>query len=354
MPPRLRSRPGAPNANGAGDGSPPTTPRDVTARPVALALARVHLRLGSLALARTELEMLEQAGELDLPGRIDLAEVRWRTGDLARASEAASIALSAGEEDPIALAIAAEAAAADGRPNEARRLATRALDRASVPVDVLFAGMPRSGVWPADPAEPPPTAATLFHHEPSPVQHLRAGDTDPAVAEARAASPDRADDAELDAAMGLWDSEGPVPRNVLPDPADELEAARAALASGSLEEGVLRLGLVLRLAPALAPAVLEASEGLTGAAANLIRGDAFRLVGLEEEASRAFAAVAWSGKRDRRGRPARAAHGRVSAATEVATNGSTPEGADPGVTREDASDDRDLDPDGSTAAETQA
>ena len=352
MPPRVRARPAASNANGAGDGATATASRVAASRPVALALARVHLRLGSLALARTELEMLEQAGELDLPGRIDLAEVRWRSGDLTGAAEAASIALSAGEEDPIALAISAEAAAADGRPNEARRFATRALDRASVPVDDLFAGMPRSGVWPADAADPPPTAATLFHHEPSPVQHLRAGDTDPAVAEARSASADRAADAERDAALGLWDSDGAsVPPNVLPDPADELDAARAALASGAIDEGVLRLGLVLRLAPALAPAVLDATQGLTGAAANLVRGDAFRLVGLEVEASRAFAAVAWSGERDRRGRPSKAVDGRASNATADATNGSTPDTTDAGSAGDEAPG---HDPDAPTGAETPA
>lgn len=348
MPPRVRAEPAASTANGAPDGSTGTASREAAARPVALALARVHLRLGSLALARTELEMLEQAGELDHPGRIDLAEVRWRSGDLTGAAEAASIALSAGEEDPIALAISAEAAAADGRPNEARRLATRALDRASVPVDVLFAGMPRSGVWPADAADPPPTAATLFHHEPSPVQHLRAGDTDPAVAQARAAPGDRADDAEHDAALGLWDSDGAsVPQDILPDPADELEAARAALASGAIDEGVLRLGLVLRLAPALAPAVLDATQGITGAAANLVRGDAFRLVGLEVEADREFAAVAWSGKRDRRGRPSKAVDRRTSKATADATNGVTPEATDSGGA---AGENPGHDPDAPTAA----
>ena len=318
-------------ATGAGDGFSERAVQEAPARPVALALARVHLRLGSLALARTELEVLERAGELDLPGRIDLAEVRWRTGDLARAVEAASVALSAGEEDPIVLAIAAEAAAADGRPNEARRFATRSLDRATVPVDVLFAGMPRSGVWPADAADPPPTPATLFHHEPSPVQHLRAGDTDPAAAGARAASPDRSNDSEHDAAIGLWDSEtASVPRNVLPDPAEELEAGRADLASGAIDEGLLRLGLVLRLTPSLAPAVLEATEGLTGPTASLIRGDAFRLIGLEEEAQRAFAAAAWSGRRDRRGRSANATQRRAPNATADATNGSTPDGAEAG------------------------
>ena len=156
----------------------PHTPR----RPADLALARVHLRLGSLALARAELEMLAGAGELDGPGRVDLAEARWRTGDLAGAGEAAMEALTVLGDEPVALVIAAEAAAALGRPSEARRLATRAMDGVGGPIDGIFAGMPRSAVWPADAAEPPPTAATLFQQDPIPAQARRAGDSDAVVA----------------------------------------------------------------------------------------------------------------------------------------------------------------------------
>ena len=104
--------------------------------------------------------------------------------------------------------------------------------------------------------------------------------------------------------FGFWDGDGSseAPGHALPDPADELDAGRAALAAGSLDEATLRFALVLRLAPALAPAVLEATDGVPGAAVNVVRGDAYRLVGLESEAQRAFAAAAWSGARDRRGR----------------------------------------------------
>jgi hypothetical protein len=269
---------------------------------VALTLARVHLRLGSLALARVELEILDRQGELDHTGQVDLAEVRWRTGDLAGAGEAAAKALSNGDEDAVALAIAAEAASADGRPNEARRLASRALERVPGPIDALFAGMPRSGVWPADAADPPPTTPTLFQQEVPVPTILRAGETDPAVAASRmTAGREPAIIADEPSSPGLWDAETtPEPPQSLPDPADELEAARAAVASGALEEGLLRFGLVLRIAPALAPAVLEATDRLTGPAVSLLRGDAYRLVGLEQEAQYAFAAAAWSGTRDRR------------------------------------------------------
>src|SRR6476661_3109975 len=54
-----------------------------------LVLARLHLRLGSLALARAELETLAGQDALDEDGLVDLAEARWRTGDIAGAGEAA-------------------------------------------------------------------------------------------------------------------------------------------------------------------------------------------------------------------------------------------------------------------------
>jgi hypothetical protein len=283
-----------------------TSTPDPPERSVALALARTHLRLGSLALARTELEILDGQGALDLAGQVDLAEVRWRTGDLVRAGEAANVALGAGEEAPMALAIAAEAAAALGRPNEARRLASRAIERAVGPIDAMFAGMPRSAVWPADAAEPPPTAGTLFHQEPGQTSNRRAGDVDPGVVAARAAAPDdrRGTTAATAMTLGFWDADrGSLASGAgLPDPGGELEAARVALRSGSNDEAALRFALALRLAPALAPAILEATDGLVGPAFHIVRGDAYRLVGLESEARRAFAAAAWSGTRDRRGR----------------------------------------------------
>ena len=119
-------------------------------RPPALRLARVHLRLGSLALARAELEALSGRALLDDDGLLDLAEARWRTGDLAGAGDAAIALVDRGREDVIALVIAAEAIAAAGRPTEARRLANRAIEATGEPLDALFAGMPRSAIWPVE------------------------------------------------------------------------------------------------------------------------------------------------------------------------------------------------------------
>lgn len=290
-------------------------------RSSSLALARLHLRLGSLALARAELEILAGEGALDGLGQVDLAEARWRSGDLAAAGLAATAALEAGADGAMVLAIAAEAAAALGRPNEARRLATRALEHVGGPVDSLFAGMPRSGVWPSDADEPPPTAGTLFHHEPPSTISLRAGDTDPGVVASRASAgngrmaaaaaetalPDTAGSPGAPGAPagpGFWDADAGdgATQADLPDPALELDAGRAALLAGSIDEAVLRMGLALRLAPALAPAILEATDGVAGPSINVIRGDAYRQVGLETEAKRAYAAAAWSGSRDRRNR----------------------------------------------------
>ena len=178
-----------------------------------------------------------------------------------------------------------------------------------------------SAVWPADAAEPPPTTATLFQQEPIAAPARRAGDGDSLVAStlrAQAIDPATSGPPPRSALTpGFWDVEGgaePVAPE-LPDPAEELDAAARALAAGELDEAALRFALTLRLAPALAPAVIEATEGTlgTGGAAgsgpagpalSVVRGDAFRLVGLELEARRAYAMAAWSGARDRRRRAA--------------------------------------------------
>ena len=320
-----------------------------------LVLAHVHLRTGALALARTELEMLAGAGTLDGPGWVDLAEVRWRTGDLAGAGEAATAALNRAGDEPVALVVAAEAAAAFGRPNEARRLAMLAMDGLGATVDAVFAGMPRSAVWPADAAEPPPTPATLFQQDPITQPVRRAGDSDALVTTAlRGQAGDHPTSAALSrspATPGFWDVDAGVePASPdLPDPAEELDAAAHALGAGRLDEAALRFALTLRLAPALAPAVLEATDtvarmgsaagpGPAGPALSVVRGDAFRLVGLETEARRAYAMAAWSGARDRRrGRLDRPEAAAVETAPAVTPAGASsteapPDGAAPSDT----------------------
>src|SRR5688500_10416626 len=178
-----------------------------------LALARLHLRLGSLALARAELETLAGRDALDQEGLVDLAEARWRTGDIAGAGEAAAAALDDEDGPLLALVVAAEAAAARGRPTEARRLADRAMEVAAGSIDGLFAGMPRAGVWPPDAAAPPPSPTPRFdpprrvssvvHRHPRPHEGTAAATPAP---DAPGATPD-GPGGETDAAtIGLWEA----------------------------------------------------------------------------------------------------------------------------------------------------
>ena len=69
-----------------------------------------------------------------------------------------------------------------------------------------------------------------------------------------------------------------------------------------MDEAGFRFGLALRLAPALAPAVLEATEGARAANLMVVRGDAYRLAGHEPEARQAYAIAANGGLPERRSR----------------------------------------------------
>ncbi|HYN70582.1 MAG TPA: hypothetical protein VEX41_10280, partial [Candidatus Eisenbacteria bacterium] len=52
-------------------------------------LARIHLRLGMLSIARAELEDLERRAALGRRDQAVLAEARWRTGEAGGAAAAA-------------------------------------------------------------------------------------------------------------------------------------------------------------------------------------------------------------------------------------------------------------------------
>ena len=317
-------------------------PLDAPQRPADLVLARVHLRLGSLALARAELESLAGRDALDVEGLVDLAEVRWRTGDIAGAGEAAVAALDDEEGPLVALVVAAEAAAARGRPTEARRIAAKAMTTAGDTLDLIFAGMPRASAWPPDPLAPPPSATTLFDlprggpgtarrggrgtgatgadvAEPASSSSARTGgpttrvpgpgratpDTDPEAGFPSAGSADEptldlwaATTAETDDGIGLTadvaaEAEAQAEADLAaaveePDPLEELDRGRAALDGGRPDEAALRLGIVLRLAPSLAPAVLDVVVDRPEPLLAMIRGDAYRLVGREIDARRSF------------------------------------------------------------------
>ena len=267
-------------------------------------LARIHLRTGLHALARAELETLAGRGALDAPALVDLAEVRWRTGDLVGAGDAARACLEAGLTDAVVLCVAAEAAASVGRTNDARELAARALAAEPDRVDELFAGQPRSPVWPAPrvPAPPagPPPAVRPSHVRgipmipPLPVQPTTgaAGEAPriaipvgTAAAGVPEAAPALAGSARADAGR-----EGPASAAV------DLVDVQALVARGEIAGIAVRLELVLREQPILAPAVLSVADdalrvGPTAhecASLHLVRADAYRLMGRETQGREAF------------------------------------------------------------------
>lgn len=260
-----------------GPGVPGAGPPPGDGRPTRLRMAGLHLRTGSLSLARAELEAMAGQGVLDGQALVDLAEVRWRTGDLAGAGEAADALLGTGSEAPLALLIAAEAVAAAGRPAEARRLAGRALAAIDGPLDPVFAGMHRSLIWPSD-GDPARASSTDAAGEERPEGGLPEGG-EPIAARL----PAHASDLERPLA--------PAPA---PGPASTAAASAYAGGRGALEAGdgvtaAIRLAVALRLDPGFAQGVLDAvGEDAVDPPLALVAGDALRLLGRETEALAAF------------------------------------------------------------------
>jgi hypothetical protein len=307
----------------------PETPHDATStaatgpppRPVDLRLAALHLRTGSYALARAELETMAGNGTLDDDGLLDLAEVRWRTGDLPGAGEAAAAFLTSGRDSVLGLVIAAEATAALGRPGEARRLAGRAMEAADGPLEPIFAGMSRSPIWPQDPADAAEPAGRFFADEggrptgraagvaAGPTAgatngrpggtNVRPGATEQAARPLGEASEGSSEVPGEALPASLWDAHlhgahahAALPPPDMPNGPTVLDAARRAIEAGDHEAAAVQLALVLRVSPGLAPAVLDVAGSTAGAGLDLIRGDAYRLVGHEAEAQRAYASAA--------------------------------------------------------------
>lgn len=239
-----------------------------------LRLARLHLRLGQLTLARAELEDLAGRDALGADGLGPLAEARWRTGDGDAAIEAATAHLAGGGTDEVAICIAAEGAAAAGDLDGARGLMHRLGPPDPGRVDELFAGMPQRASWPAGPAGPA-EAEPRGGPIPGP-RDVLAATQDPAAAPVAGSAPRPERDRR--------------PR-IAVDPAAELRRARSELEARP-ERALVRLALVLRLDPTLAPAVLDAIALRREPEALLIRGDAQRLLGRHLEAEAAFDAAA--------------------------------------------------------------
>jgi tetratricopeptide (TPR) repeat protein len=263
-----------------------------------LVMARVHLRLGSLGLARAELETLAGRDLLDDEAIRDLAEARWRTGDVTGAGEAAAAYLESQPDDILALVIAAEAQADLGRPGEARRLAGLALDRAAGSLDPIFAGMPRSQVWPVDPGAAAMPAGVLFddlHPGPLPTAATGNGAVSGAWSDAEAGVHEPLDPgvpAVIVGGRSLWGDDEPMLAAAALDPTALFHAGRVALESGRVQDAATALILALRAAPGLAPTVLDLLAGRGEAILILVRGDAQRIVGREAEALRDHAAAA--------------------------------------------------------------
>jgi len=263
-----------------------------------LVMARVHLRLGSLGLARAELETLAGRDLLDDDAIRDLAEARWRTGDLTGAGEAAAAYLETQPDDILALVIAAEAQADLGRPTEARRLAGQALDHASGSLDPIFAGMPRSQIWPIDPGAAAMPAGVLFddlHPGPLPTAATGNGAVAGAWGDAEAevhAPLEPGVPAVIVGGRSLWGDEEPMLAAASLDPTSLFHAGRVALETGQTQEAATALILALRASPGLAPAILDLLAGRGEPLLVLVRGDAQRIVGREAEALRDHAAAA--------------------------------------------------------------
>jgi len=277
----------------------PGAPRDPD-----LVLARLHLLLGSLSLARTELEMLAGRGALDDEAIRDLAETRWRTGDLGGAGEAAAAWLEGHPDDILGLVIAAESQAALGRPSEARRLAGRAMEAADGTLDPIFAGMQRSSIWPAEAGATVGPVGVLFddlHPGPQAVLPLPPASGSVAIrpsvgrhAGDGLESPETGVAASLATGPSLWgdDAAADLAAGDLLDPTVLFHGARAALEAGQPAEAATGLILALRASPGLAPAVLDLLAGRGEPILALVRGDAQRIVGREVEAMRDHAEAA--------------------------------------------------------------
>jgi hypothetical protein len=293
-------------------------------------VARVHLRLGQLTLARAELEDLLRRDALDGPAMAALAEARWRTGDATGAADAAFTHLEAGGVDDVALCIAAETAASEGRTTEARALMDRLPAADAATLDALFAGMPRRAFWPAGPVDrsdldelrrgadgrgagraapgpsglgPPPTGSDALDRAsvgdasmevrsvPGPravIEATSGTDWDGGTMRPAASGQPQMDRTPLDLPI----HRGRRLKGQL-DPQVEIVRARAELESRP-ERAFLRLALVLRHDPTFAPAVLELLRLRREPTAALVRGDAQRLLGRHLEAEAAFDAAAES------------------------------------------------------------
>jgi hypothetical protein len=272
-------------------------------------LARVHLRGGLLTLARATLEGMAAAGTLDRDALADLAEVRWRSGDLEGAADAARAHQASGGDEPMAALIIAEDLARAGQEVEAAEIAGSVTERTGGAVDLLFAFEPRSAVWPA----PDEGWMTVDAAEPGRWGLLAGGSE---VASPQPGTWQLTPVVQPEAPASPLPAPVPVGRGGAVQPAgatsteavvlsgrlagEELERVDQAVAEGDIAGAVQRLGVLLRLDPALAPIILSTVDRAAAAAPDgsrdlpaihLVRGDAYRTLGRDTEAAAAYQAA---------------------------------------------------------------
>ncbi len=294
--------------------APPPAPDDersaLSARSADGRLARVHLRGGLLTLARATLEGMAAAGTLDRDALADLAEVRWRSGDLEGAADAARAHQASGGDEPMAALIVAEDLARSGQQAEAAEIARAVTERTGGAADLLFAFEPRSAVWPesdegwmtVDAAAPGRWGLLVGGEEVSAptaeTWQLAPIGTTAASVSPLVPGPAPTGRGDLTRPGGATSTAAVVVGGRLAG--EELESVDQAVAAGDIAGAVQRLGVLLRLDPALAPIILSTADRTAAAAPagsrdlsaiHLVRGDAYRVLGRDTEAAAAYEAA---------------------------------------------------------------
>ena len=273
------------------------------ARAIELVLAHAHLRLGALALARVELETMATLGILDgsglgRPGRGPLADRRpGRGGGGGRGRHAGRCRRPDRADDRCRGGLLPRPSERGAPARPAGDGHGRWLDRCDLRGDASRRGLAtrcrRAATDRADPVRPRAGGSG-----PGRGRRLRGGI--PGVV--RGADPARSDGSGDARVLGRRRIGRSQPRSVSPSRARRSSSVGPRWWRARQTRPRLHLGLALRLAPALAPAVLEATAGARGPAVAMVRGDAYRLAGHEAEARNAYADAARGGPPERRKR----------------------------------------------------
>ena len=288
----------------------PPAPAPVDEPAVRLRLARVHLRTGAFAVARSEFELLAAIDKLDLEGHLDLAEARWRTGEIHGAGEAALAYLTGGGTEVLGFVIAAEGHAFDAKHAESKRFVEAVLDQQVADVDQFFAGIRPRADWAAPRAEAvAPPAEPEFAAEPeAAAEEASAPEPAPEPAPELAAEPDTAPEAEAapepeiaaepepaaeeaplpEVAAAPEETAEPEPETAAepePEPApisrpwdSEIAAATEALAGDDSLMAGLHFAMALRISPEAARPVLDGIGDRADMALEMVRGEATKLL----------------------------------------------------------------------------